>query len=170
VLPTLRDGGLTLRPLGDDDLDALLAMLAEPTVGEWWGSLDDLDHEREGLRNDGSAFAIEADGELAGWLGFTEEDEPEYRHAGLDILLALPHQDRGLGPRALRLAIDWLVSARGHHRFTIDPAAGNARAIAAYQKVGFRRVGILRKYERGPDGAWRDGLLMDLLAEELGSR
>jgi aminoglycoside 6'-N-acetyltransferase len=33
--------------------------------------------------------------------------------------------------------------------------------------VGFRRVGIMRKYERGPDGVWRDGLLMDMLEEEL---
>jgi aminoglycoside 6'-N-acetyltransferase len=25
----------------------------------------------------------------------------------------------------------------------------------------------MRKYERGSDGTWHDGLLMDLLAEEL---
>jgi aminoglycoside 6'-N-acetyltransferase len=28
-------------------------------------------------------------------------------------------------------------------------------------------VGIMRQYERGPDGTWHDGLLMDLLADEL---
>jgi aminoglycoside 6'-N-acetyltransferase len=50
---------------------------------------------------------------------------------------------------------------------TIDPAAANTRAIAAYAKVGFRPVGVMRKYERGPDGTWHDGLLMDLLREEL---
>jgi aminoglycoside 6'-N-acetyltransferase len=26
---------------------------------------------------------------------------------------------------------------------------------------------VLRDYERGPDGTWHDGLLMDLLAGEL---
>jgi aminoglycoside 6'-N-acetyltransferase len=46
-------------------------------------------------------------------------------------------------------------------------AADNARAIAAYRKVGFRPVGIMRRYERAADGHWRDGLLMELLAEEL---
>jgi aminoglycoside 6'-N-acetyltransferase len=51
--------------------------------------------------------------------------------------------------------------------FTIDPAAANEWAIRAYESVGFRRVGVMRQYWRGPDGAWRDGLLMDLLAEEL---
>src|SRR5918994_1399850 len=51
-----------------------------------------------------------------------------------------------------------------HHRLTIDPAADNAAAIRAYEKAGFRRVGIMCKYERrGPDGAWHDGLLMDVL-------
>lgn len=33
--------------------------------------------------------------------------------------------------------------------------------------VGFRPVGVMRRYERGADGDWHDGLLMDLLADEL---
>ena len=52
-------------------------------------------------------------------------------------------------------------------RLVIDPAADNAAAIASYSKVGFRPVGIMRRYERGSDGSWHDGLLMDLIAEEL---
>ena len=54
-----------------------------------------------------------------------------------------------------------------YRRLVIDPAADNAAAIRCYRKVGFRPVGIMRQYERGPDGSWHDGLLMDLLAEEL---
>ena len=49
----------------------------------------------------------------------------------------------------------------------IDPAADNVAAIRSYEKVGFRPVGVMRRYERGPDGQWHDGLLMDLLAEDL---
>jgi aminoglycoside 6'-N-acetyltransferase len=26
---------------------------------------------------------------------------------------------------------------------------------------------VMRQYERSPEGEWRDGLLMDLLADEL---
>ena len=40
-------------------------------------------------------------------------------------------------------------------------------AIAAYEKVGFRRVGVLRRYELGSDGTYHDGLLLDLLPEDL---
>jgi aminoglycoside 6'-N-acetyltransferase len=158
-LPVLRAERLALRPLGDDDIDALLEIV---DASEWWGRADEDD-----LRCDGMAFTIEVDGRVAGWLGVSEENEPDYRFAALDITLAPAHQDRGLGPEALRAVIDWLVTARAHHRFTIDPAAHNARAIRAYEKVGFRPVGIMRRYERGRDGAWHDNLLMDLLADDL---
>ena len=62
---------------------------------------------------------------------------------------------------------DTSLADLGHHRLVIDPAADNAAAIRCYSKVGFRPVGVMRKYERGVDGTWHDGLLMDLLAHEL---
>jgi aminoglycoside 6'-N-acetyltransferase len=155
----LRTNRLLLRPLADDDIEPLLEIV---NASEWWGESSD----EEDLRCDGKAFAIEVDGELAGWLGFDEENDPDYRFASLDITLAPEYTDKGLGSEALRAVIDWLIG-KGHHRFTIDPAAHNHRAIRAYEKVGFRPVGRLRKYERGRDGSWHDGLLMDLLADDL---
>ena len=161
-LPVLRTDRIVLRPLEDDDVEPLLAVVRSESVQPWWGSTEAVD-----IRNDGLAFVVEVDGEIAGWLGFGEEDDPDYRHAGVDISLAAGFQDRGLGPEALRMVIDWLIRDRGHHRITIDPAAHNDRAIRAYEKVGFKPVGLMREYERGPDGKWHDGLLMDLLAAEL---
>lgn len=166
-LPILDGERVTLRPLRDDDVEELAAIVGAPGVREWWGANEDDEELREALRNDGSAFAVEVDGALAGWLAISEESDADYRHAGLDIILAPRYQDRGLGPEALRTAIGWLVRERGHHRFTIDPALHNERAIRAYRAVGFRRVGVLRRYERGADGVWHDNLLMDLVAEEL---
>lgn len=168
MAPTLRDDRLTLRPLDEGDLEALVAILARPGVREWWSSLEDREHTEGGLRSDGCAFVIEVDGAIAGWLGFSEENERDHRHASLDIFLSPEHQGRGLGPSALRLAARWLFDERGHHRATIDPACANERAIGAYAAVGFRAVGVMRRYERGADGRWHDNLLMDLLREELG--
>jgi aminoglycoside 6'-N-acetyltransferase len=172
-LPTLRTPRLSLRPLAEADLDVLERIVASPGVAEWWGVAGDRRKLRSDLscddEDDSAAFAIEVEGRVAGWLGVWEENDPGYRHAGLDIALAGSAQGRGLGPEALRAAIGWLIAERRHHRITIDPARGNERAIRAYESVGFKPVGTMRRYERDPSGGWRDGLLMDLLAEELES-
>jgi aminoglycoside 6'-N-acetyltransferase len=112
---------------------------------------------------------IEIDGEVAGGIEYYEEPGPEYRHAGIDIYLSSRFQNRGLGTEAVRLLARFLFDVRGHHRLTIDPAAHNARAIRSYENVGFRRVGVMRQYELGLDGRFHDGLLMDLLRDELTS-
>lgn len=165
--PVLHGERVTLRPVTPADLDALVAIIQSPGVREWWWESGDEALLREGLPNDGRAYVIEVDGETAGWLGFDEEDDPGYRHAGVDISLDPRFQGQGLGPDAIRTVIRWLADERGHHRFTIDPNAENEHAIRAYASVGFRPVGVMRRYERDTDGSFRDGLLMDLLIEEL---
>jgi aminoglycoside 6'-N-acetyltransferase len=167
-LPTLHGERVTLRSLTADDLDELVAIIQSPGVREWWWDARDGELLRENLPNDGNAFAIEHDGEVAGWLGFEEETDPGYRHASVDLSLHPRSQGLGLGPDAIRAVIRWLADERGHHRFTIDPSAANERAIKAYTSVGFRPVGVLRRYERDADGeGFHDSLLMDLLIEEL---
>ena len=166
TLPTLQGDRVTLRPLEDADLELLAEIIREPSVARWWGESDEPERLRANLRMDGDAFAIEVDGELAGWLGFVEETEPEYRSVGIDISLSERFQGKGLGPDALRTVIRWFAAERGHHRFTIDPSMLNDRAIKAYESVGFKPVGIMRKAELH-GGEWTDALLMDLLIEEL---
>jgi aminoglycoside 6'-N-acetyltransferase len=166
MLPTLHGAQVTLRPLEDADLDPLAEIIREPSVAKWWGEADEPERLRSNLRMDGDAFVIEADGELAGWLGFVEETEPEYRSVAFDISLSERFQGKGLGPDALRTLIRWFADERGHHRFTIDPNAANEQAIKAYAAVGFKPVGITRRAEL-VDGEWTDGLFMDLLIEEL---
>src|SRR5205085_1373934 len=100
-------------------------------------------------------------------IEFWEELEPDYRHASIDVYLGDAWQGRGAGTEAVRVLADHLFTARGHHRLTIDPAAANHRAIRCYEKVGFRTVGVMREYERGADGTFHDGLLMDLLPADL---
>jgi aminoglycoside 6'-N-acetyltransferase len=112
-------------------------------------------------------LAIEVEGEVIGIVQYAEEDEPEYRHAGIDIAIHPDWHGRGLGAETIRTVARYLFEERSHHRLTIDPAAHNERAIRSYERVGFKPVGILRQYERGPDGIWHDGLLMDLLRDEL---
>jgi aminoglycoside 6'-N-acetyltransferase len=163
----LRGKRVLLRPGHPDDADRLLEIRNEPEVARWWGSVDIEEEISEEFIEVDDAFVIEADGEVVGAIQYHEENEPMYRHAGMDIYLTASRHGQGLGTEAVRLLAQYLFDEHGHHRLTIDPAADNTAAIRAYERVGFRRVGIMRKYERGPDGVWHDGLLMDMLKEEF---
>ena len=152
---------LLLRRAVDEDREAVGAILSEPEVVRWWGPFD----PETAFDELPSSFVVVVDAAVVGWLLFEEEDWWQFRHVSFDIALTTALHGRGYGQETLRVAIRHFI-ARGHHRFTIDPAAGNARAIRAYSAIGFKPVGVLRDYEKR-DGEWHDGLLMDLLAEEF---
>jgi aminoglycoside 6'-N-acetyltransferase len=160
---------ITIRPVLPEDAPVLAAILAQPAVARWWGEFDLARVEQELIvgEPDLRVFAIELDGRLVGSIQVYEETDPDYRHAGLDLFIDTDEQGHGIGPAAIRLLAGRLIDEDGHHRLTIDPAADNLRAIRAYEKVGFRPVGRMRRYQRMPDGTWVDGLLMELLADEL---
>jgi aminoglycoside 6'-N-acetyltransferase len=157
---------LTLRPLQPGDAPALLRILQTPEVARWWDAPDPgfpLTDDPESVR-----LTIVVEGAVAGLVQYWEETDPKYRHAAVDVFLDPALHDHGLGTEAVRRVVQLLIGERGHHRITIDPAAANARAIRAYEKVGFRAVGTLRQWERDVGGGgWHDGLLMELLASDL---
>ncbi|MFJ9086235.1 aminoglycoside 6'-N-acetyltransferase [Streptomyces sp. NPDC102384] len=147
-----------LRPVADHEIEILAGIVREPEVAAWWPPPDDY----EGM------LVVVHEGEVIGAIQYDEEDDPEFRRAGIDIFLTARQHGKGLGTDAVRTLARWLVRERGHHRLTIDPAAANTVAIRSYRKVGFKPVGVMRAYWRNHrTGVWEDGLLMDLLAEEL---
>jgi aminoglycoside 6'-N-acetyltransferase len=156
---------MILRPLAPEDAQELRRIRATPQVARWWEPPEDdfpMDDEPDSTR-----LTIEVDGAVAGMVQFHEELDPKYRHASIDLFLDAALHGRGIGTEAVRRVVRHLIDERGHHRITIDPAADNAAAIRAYEKVGFSRVGVMRRYERDVDGrGWHDGLLMELLAGE----
>jgi aminoglycoside 6'-N-acetyltransferase len=167
--PTLHGTSVTLRPAGVADVPALAVIRATPEVRRWWRGGEDLAAEiTEGLADPTTpTLVIEHEGRVVGAIEWHAEEEPDYRHAGIDVYLDPACHGQGLGTDAVRTLARHLLTTLGHHRLTIDPAADNIAAIRCYEKVGFRRVGVMRAYERGADGTWHDGLLMDLLTEEL---
>ena len=167
-LPVLEGDGFVLRPLKRSDAAIVLELLQQPGVARWWGAYDAAKLERDFYDPAWAyTYLVVADDTLAGILQFHEVPDPDYKSAGVDITLGDAYQDRGLGTKALRRLVRYLIDERGHHRLTIDPATSNARATHVYEKVGFRPVGVMRRYERGINGEWHDALLMDLLAEEF---
>ena len=156
-----------LRPVQAGDEEVLTRIFTDPDVARWWGEPARSVQDAMNPSDSESCFVIEVGSDTIGFIQFVEESDPTYRHAGIDIALHSDWQGQGLGPDAISALANYLIQERGHHRLTIDPAAHNTRAIKAYERVGFKPVGIMRKYERGPSGDWHDGLLMELLAEHL---
>jgi aminoglycoside 6'-N-acetyltransferase len=157
-LTELRGDVVVLRPLRFADAERLRAIHAEPVVAAWWGSMED---EFPFDEPESTRFTIWVDGQVAGLVQYGEEDEPDYRHAWVDIFVATEQQGRGVGTDAVRTVVRHLVEERGHHRVTIDPTVENVAAVRAYEKAGFQRVGVMRLAERSPEGQWRDALFME---------
>ena len=159
----LRGERVVLRALTADDTGPLRAIHRTPEVTRWWGEMEDgfPDDEPEATR-----FAVLVDGRIAGMIQYGEEDEPAFRHAWVDIFLDPGVHGRGVGADAVATLARHLIEQRGHHRVTIDPAVENEAAIRAYEKAGFQRVGVMRSAWRGPDGAWRDVLFMELVVPQ----
>jgi RimJ/RimL family protein N-acetyltransferase len=156
---------VTLRPLAEGDEAELLRIHSTPEVMRWW------DVPAEGFPWDepeSARFTVLAGGEIAGLAQYWEEDEPRYRHAGIDLFIDPRLHGHGVGSAVVAKVVALLIEERGHHRITIDPALENVAAIRAYEKVGFKRVGVLRQAERDVGGeGWHDALLMELLATDL---
>jgi aminoglycoside 6'-N-acetyltransferase len=157
-----------LVPVAAEHVAELRRIVGTPEVRARWGAEEAKDPEWPLHDAWATPFTILVDGVVRGLVQYGEEAGGMYRYASIDIFLEPAVHGRGLGRDAVRTLARYLIDERGHHRLTIDPATGNERAIRCYAAVGFRPVGVMREYERDVDGTgWHDGLLMDLLAEEL---
>jgi aminoglycoside 6'-N-acetyltransferase len=160
-VPELTGRRVLLREVQTGDADALRAIHRTQEVSAWWGLPDSefpFDDDPRSIR-----MTILLDEAIVGVVQFSEEPEPDFRHASIDIFVDPERHRQGIATDAIETAIRHLVEVRGHHRVTIDPAAGNHAAIRCYEKVGFRPVGVMHAAWRDPGGAWRDCLLMELV-------
>jgi RimJ/RimL family protein N-acetyltransferase len=167
---------ILLRPLGEDDLPALLAWINDrqqvlhnsaykPVSGaqhqRWFAELQ--------ARSDAVAFGIvRAESNLLIGTCQLLHVHPIHRTADLTIRIAEEHRGQGLGAEALRLLLAFAFRDLNLERVALQVFAGNAPAIAAYEKVGFRHEGVLRSAAH-IDGSRVDVVVMGILRGEHGS-
>jgi aminoglycoside 6'-N-acetyltransferase len=157
----LRGERLVLEPMQPEHAERLRELRNTPEVARWWQRAPD---GWPLAAEDVHKLTVIVDGDVAGFMQFYEEPDPDARHADVDVFLGPDHQDRGLGTEAMRTLVRDLIERRGHHRMTLSTSPQNARAIRSYEKVGFRPVGVTRKSARNSDtGEWEDELLMELV-------
>ncbi|MGB4863255.1 MAG: GNAT family protein [Tepidiformaceae bacterium] len=113
-------------------------------------------------------FIIEtlADSKSIGWLGL-HDATPENRCAGLGIAIGeRAFLDGGYGTDAMRVACRYGFDMMNLHRIELDVYDWNPRAIRVYEKVGFRKEGVIRD-GMFRIGQWHDLVCMSLLRGEL---
>ncbi|RDE16021.1 MAG: hypothetical protein C4K48_02695 [Candidatus Thorarchaeota archaeon] len=76
------------------------------------------------------------------------------------------HLSHGYGTDAIRVILWVAFNILGLHSIYLDTMADNERAIHVYEKVGFKRVGILRESEF-LDGDFKELLYMDILRDDF---
>jgi RimJ/RimL family protein N-acetyltransferase len=111
---------------------------------------------------------------------FTIYDRADLRPVGTTALMAIDHRNgrarfgillgerrsSGLGTEATRLALDWAFTILGLRNVLLEVLPWNTRAIRAYEKAGFRRIGARREAIVSL-GERTDEILMDAVASEF---
>ena len=166
----------SFRPLTESDLPRLHEWLNRAHVAEWWDEQRDLEYVLEAYGADLSSpvirmFFAYLSGEPIGYIQvyrvmgadpewWTEETDPGAR--GIDQFLANAEQlGQGFGSSMVRQFVASLFADPEVTQVQTDPSPRNPRAIRAYEKAGFRRVGEVST----PDGP---ALLMRVTRAEFG--
>lgn len=166
TFPELTGPLVRVRTAAESDVEPLARILAEPEVSRWWTGYDAARVREEILDAPETARVIEVEGECAGSLMVLRADDPEYPTTVMHIFLGSRFRGRRAGEEALALAIRHEFRS-GISRITLDPNLANHGAIRSYERLGFRRVGVLRDYQLRPDGSLDDGLLLDLTRRDF---
>ena len=132
-------------------------------------SEDTLRQELEEGRKKTDAFIFAArplDGEEL--IGYVELDGILWPHRVAWLSLGIGERanwGKGYGREILALALRFAFGESNLHRVQLTVFSYNERAIALYEKAGFRREGVFREFMQR-DGRWYDMYLYALLAEE----
>lgn len=157
---------VTLRPPVAADAAPLLEILGEPEVSLWWvGYTPERVHD-EIIACGDVAQIIEVEGRCAGTLFVYRGADPEYPTTVMHIFIGTEFRGRRIGEEAIALATAYEFAA-GVTRITLDPNVFNEGAIRSYERLGFRRIGVLRDYQVRPGGALEDALFMDLTRRDF---
>ena len=179
LIPTLRDGDITIRPVRLRDARTLERELLEnrtwlrkweatnpvgPMSFDVRASIRHLQsNARAGL---GLPFIIEYQGELAGQLNVSSISYGSVSMATIGYWVSERFAGKGLTPTAVALASDHCFFSVGLHRIEICIRPENDPSLRVVEKLGFRYEGLRRRFIH-INGDWRDHFCFALTVEEL---
>lgn len=167
----IKNGRLAVRLLADEDKGLLYKWLNDPAVLEFYEGRDrpqTMDDIEENFYDDSeeTRCIVEYDGVAIGYCQFYPvigDERREYGYGesgetiyGMDQFIGEPdHWNKGIGTLLVRSVVEYLANELGADRVAMDPQCRNVRAIACYEKCGFKKTVVLPKHEMH-EGEMRD--------------
>lgn len=160
--PTLTDGAVTVRPLRDADVPAMVAACQDPEIPLWTSVPSPYTPEdarrflvivdAEAIAGEGTALAVcGPDGRLAGTVGLMGL-EPGGSRGEIGYWTAAHARGRGQATRAVALVRDWAQAELGLTALEILAHRDNHRSQRVAERAGFADTGRLASLPRMPPG------------------
>jgi RimJ/RimL family protein N-acetyltransferase len=173
IRPPFEGSLVRLRAVDEGDLTAINEGLWDPEVTEqmsivWPEARAQTRQFWESIRASDSNLLLAIEtlaGEFVGSVGLHGIDG-RGRKAELGIWIARPHWDKGYGSDAVRTASRFAFREMNLQRVFLHVYDTNRRGIRAYERVGFKEEGRLRRAQF-IGGRYVDVIAMGLLAEDL---
>jgi RimJ/RimL family protein N-acetyltransferase len=162
---------VTLRRIGEDDLEILEKLTQEPgSTGEfaWFGWHDVLRWRQEWAQTrmlgpDGGAQLVVRGDDRLGFVNWRRRSATPAAYCWAIGIALLPEaRGHGYGTQAQQLLARYLFAHTTAHRIEAVTEAGNLAEQRALEKAGFSREGVSRG-AGWRDGHWRDGVTYSLL-------
>ena len=134
---------------------------SDATIDRWWAGV----RERHGQGEFWFAISPVGSDEFIGTIWLWSKGD---RLAGLELSVFVTEEaglGHGLGTDAVDAALDFVFGHDEAERVWLTTELGNARAVRAFEKAGFRVDGTIRHHFRR-EGAWRDSALMAITRDD----
>lgn len=176
-MPNLKGEKVTLRALEPSDAAAAQAWINDPEFCRYLRDISfpfSLRAEQEWIESQVAAdgegsytFGIEAeDRALIGTIGLHRISYKD-GHAGMGVGIGVPgYRGRGYGTDAISTLLRFCFGDLRLHKVWLEVDCGNDRAIRCYERIGFRREGVMRDHSY-KDKRYRDYHLMSILDREF---
>lgn len=175
-MTVIRGEKIILRPYRESDMEPLFEGVNEPVGRKLTGTQVDFTHaeverylQRQIAADDDSRasfiIALPDDSRPVGEVVINQIDRVN-NNANIRIAIFSPQDyGSGFGTEAMRLMVDYGFRTLKLHRIELDVFMFNPRAVHVYEKIGFKREGVLRDV-MFYDDEYHDAIIMSILEHE----
>jgi N-acetyltransferase len=169
--PALQYGPIDLRPFTDADAPDLFTALNDAAVWEHVvnrpSSAQELARELHSAPERGRwPITVLRSGTIVGTTSFLDVDLEQARCEIGHTTFAASVWGTEVNPVCKFLLLHWAFTVAGMNRVQLKTDSRNMRSQTAIARLGATREGVLREYQRRPNGTLRDTVMFSILVNE----